>query len=71
MFSPEFSIPDGLADEIQLIWGMASEDPDDAFVRERIVPDGIVELVFHFGRPLLTYDAQGVGRVQEEAFAIS
>lgn len=71
MFYEEFPIPADLAEDVQLIWGMESESPEDAFARERIVPDGIVELVFHFAEPLVTYVAGGNAVRQDAAFAIS
>ena len=31
---------------------MESERSDDVFPRELIMPDGIVEIVFHYGNPM-------------------
>lgn len=59
-----------LADFIQLIWVMESEQPDDAYPRELIMPDGIVEIVFHHGDPFYTWQ-DGTRFLQPRSFAIS
>ena len=71
MHYQEFPTPAHLKDHIQLIWSMASETAEDRFARERILPDGIVELVFHFAGPFRTTRADGSSYIQESAFAIS
>ena len=71
MIHKEFETPASLGEFVQLLWGMASENSDDRFPRERIMPDGIVELVFHFAQPFRTYRADGTHYQQPQAFAIS
>jgi hypothetical protein len=44
-----------LADFIQLIWVLESEHDDDVYPRELIMPDGIVEIVFHYRDPFYTW----------------
>lgn len=70
MKNTEFPPDRDLADFIQLIWVLEAESPDDAFPRELIMPDGIVEIVFHLGDPFYTW--QGSNRfLQPQSFAIS
>lgn len=59
-----------LADHIQLVWAMESETEDDVFPREQIMPDGIVELVFHWGDPWHTFQ-DNRRFLQPRSFAIS
>jgi AraC-like DNA-binding protein len=70
MRSLEFQPDHDLADFIQLIWVLESEQPDDVFPRELIMPDGIVEIVFHYGDPLYTWQ-DGIRFLQPRSFAIS
>ena len=67
----EFQPCDRLAEFVQLIWVMASDVADERCPRERILPDGIVELVFHYAEPFITHRADGSSYVQSTAFAIS
>lgn len=67
----EFKARESLSDYIQLIWVMESESDDETYPRERIMPDGIVELVFHYRQPFVTYRADGSRYDQSSAFAIS
>ena len=41
-----------LRPHVQLIWCLELEHPDEFGPPERIAPDGIVELVFHYRRPM-------------------
>lgn len=59
-----------LADYIQLIWVLESESADDVFPRELIMPDGIVEIVFHYRDPYYTWQ-DGARFLQPRSFAIS
>ncbi|TND09619.1 MAG: AraC family transcriptional regulator [Bacteroidetes bacterium] len=59
-----------LADYIQLIWTLESETGDEVFPREQIMPDGIVEIIFHYADPFYTYQ-DGEKFLQPESFAIS
>jgi len=67
----EFSPPSVLADYVQLIWIGEGIKADGFDAKERILPDGIVELVFHYGDPYLTHSAIGNTREQPRSFAIS
>ncbi len=71
MHYDEFKPSHPLSEYVQLIWIMQSESPDDHYPRERILPDGIVEVVFHYGEPFITHRADGSSYVQSAAFAIS
>jgi AraC-like DNA-binding protein len=70
MKSIELQPDHDLADFIQLIWVLESEHPDDVFPREVIMPDGIVEIVFHYGDPFYTWQ-DGIRALQPNSFAIS
>ena len=59
-----------MAEYIQLIWAMESETEEDVFPREQIMPDGIVEIVFHWGDPWHTFQ-DNRRFVQPRSFAIS
>lgn len=66
----EFKPKESLENFIQLIWIAESEGENDFYPREKILPDGIVEIVFHFNEPFTTYyDKRGLK--QPQAFAIS
>lgn len=60
-----------LSDYIQLIWIAESEPSDDFYPKEKILPDGIVEIVFHFADPFNTYNTKGDKLKQPKGFAIS
>src|ERR1041384_5892770 len=47
----ELPVHDALAPYVRLVWAMESSDAAAFGSPERIVPDGVVELVFHFGVP--------------------
>jgi AraC-like DNA-binding protein len=70
MKSQEYQPDPDLADYIQLLWVLESEKADDVFPRELIMPDGIVEFVFHYGDPLYTWQ-DGTRVLQPQSFAIS
>ncbi len=71
MFHQEYAPRPELAEYVQLIWAMESESKTDSFPLEQILPDGIVELVFHFGDPFITHESDGTSYVQPASFAIS
>lgn len=56
---------------VQLVWMMESEHADDNAPKSLIVPDGIVEIVFHYGDPWITTVAGGESMVQPRSFAVS
>lgn len=67
----EYKPNDILSDYIQLIWIAESESKDDFYPKEKILPDGIVEIVFHFADPFITYNVKGEKLKQPKGFAIS
>jgi AraC-like DNA-binding protein len=66
----EFQPCSALADFIQLIWVMESEQPNEVWPRETIMPDGIVEIVFHYKDPWYTWQ-DGARFLQPPGFAVS
>jgi AraC-like DNA-binding protein len=54
-----------------LIWLAESESSTDNYPKEKILPDGIVEIVFHFADPFITYNFRGEKVKQPKGFAIS
>ncbi|MXX03033.1 MAG: helix-turn-helix transcriptional regulator [Gemmatimonadetes bacterium] len=71
MIYREFETHAVLAPYVQLVWMMESEHEDDHAPRSLIVPDGIVEIVFHYGDPWITTVAGGRRLVQPRSFAVS
>jgi len=71
MYYQEFSPPSFLADYVQIIWIQEDIKTNDFNTKERILPDGIVELVFHYGDPYLTHNSIGNTQEQPRSFAIS
>ena len=67
----EFKPKESLKKYIQLIWIAESEGEDDFYPKEKILPDGIVEIVFHFKEPFITYYDDRIKFKQPQAFAIS
>jgi hypothetical protein len=71
MFFREYQPHSDLVDYVQVIWTIESEDQTDHYAREQILPDGIVEVVFHYRDPFVTYESDGTSNVQPASFAIS
>jgi len=67
----EFKTVKSLANYIQLVWISESESPEDRFEKVKIMPDGLVEIVFHYYDPFITYLADGKSFIQPKGFAIS
>jgi AraC-like DNA-binding protein len=67
----EYKPNKSLSEYIQLIWIAESESADDLYPREKILPDGIVEIVFHFADPFVTYNIKGEKMKQPKGFAVS
>lgn len=67
----EYKPNDRLSEYIQLIWIAESESTTDYYPKEKILPDGIVEIVFHFADPFITYNAKGEKIKQPKGFAVS
>jgi AraC-like DNA-binding protein len=66
----EFQLNNSLTDYIQSIWGMESESDEDVYPRSLIMPDGIVEIIFHYDNPFYTWQ-DNKRFIQPEHFAIS
>lgn len=71
MIYREFETHAELTPFVQLVWMMESEHADDQAPKSLIVPDGIVEIVFHYGDPWITTVAGGKRMVQPLSFAVS
>ena len=50
---------------------MESESVEDYFPKEKILPDGIVEIVFHYEQPFITTNYNGKKIKQPKGFAVS
>lgn len=59
-----------LTDYIQTMWAMQSENDTDHYPKSQIMPDGIVEVIFHYGNSFYTYQ-DGKRFLQPDSFAIS
>jgi AraC-like DNA-binding protein len=55
---------------VKLIWSLESNRSICDAPRERILPDGCVELVFHFCDRFCTYFANGERRMQPQSFVV-
>ena len=66
----DYSISSPLSEYIQSIWALESENDEDIYPRSIIMPDGIVEIIFHYGTPFLTWQ-DGNELLQPANFAIS
>ncbi len=71
MFYREYQPHTDLAEFVQLIWTIESDEETDHFSKEQILPDGMVEVVFHYRDPFVTHQADGTSYVQPASFAIS
>ena len=67
----EFTPGQDLSPYVQLIWIMEAETPGEVCPREKILPDGIVEIVFHYREPFITYYQDGRKLKQPMGFAVS
>jgi len=59
-----------LAPFVKCVWSLESDGPIRDAPRERILPDGCVELVFHFHDPFRSHFANGESAVQPHSFAV-
>jgi len=66
----EYPIPALLTPFVKLIWSLESNRSICDAPRERILPDGCVELVFHFCDRFCTYFANGESRIQPQSFVV-
>jgi AraC-like DNA-binding protein len=71
MLYKEFQPLPELAEYIQLIWALEAEDDTEKYQRAQIMPDGIVEVIFHYGEPFITHQSDGNTFKQPQSFAIS
>jgi len=67
----EYKPTELLAKYIQLIWISESESSDDFYAKEKILPDGIVEIVFHFRGSFIIHNCNGEKIKQPKGFAVS
>jgi hypothetical protein len=56
---------------IRLIWTLEFDDPRSFGPPERILPDGIVEAIFHWGVPFTTAIGGAAAARQPQSFAIA
>jgi len=66
----EYPIRRALASFVKSIWSLESDGPVYDALPERILPDGCVELVFHFHDPFRTRFANGESTVQPQSFVV-
>jgi len=66
----EYPIQPRLASLVKCIWSLESDRAVSDVPRERILPDGCVELVFHFHDPFRTHFANGASAVQPRSFVV-
>jgi len=66
----EYPIRSALASFIKCIWSLESDGPVYHALPKRILPDGCVELVFHFHDPFRTHFASGKTTVQPQSFVV-
>jgi AraC-like DNA-binding protein len=65
----EYAIPSLLAPFVKSIWSMENSRTHDC-ARERILPDGCVELVMHFRDPFQNHLADGTTDLQPASFVV-
>lgn len=51
----EYHPAGSLGDHIQTIWSLESESDEETYPRSLIMPDGIVEVIFHYRDPFVCY----------------
>src|SRR4029453_4379114 len=66
----EYPIPIALTPFVKLIWSLECDRSIQGAGPERILPDGCVELVFHFGDPFYTAFANRECYAQPQAFLV-
>ncbi|MBS4041653.1 MAG: AraC family transcriptional regulator [Flavobacteriales bacterium] len=66
----EHQINEPLTEYIQTVWAMESKNDEDIYPRSLIMPDGIVEIIFHYETPFYTWQ-DGKKFLQPENFAVS
>lgn len=66
----EYHINEPLAEYVQTIWAMESENDEEVYPRSLIMPDGIIEIIFHYETPFYTWQNNNKF-LQPENFAVS
>jgi len=66
----EYPVSEPLSRYVQTIWAMQSENDEDIYPRSLIMPDGIVEIIFHYETPFYTWQ-RNTSFSQPENFAVS
>jgi AraC-like DNA-binding protein len=66
----EYPVHPSLAPFVKCIWSLESKDFINNAPRERILPDGCVELVFHFHQPFWSHSANGQASLQPRSFVV-
>jgi AraC-like DNA-binding protein len=66
----EYPIPPPLASLVKCIWSLENDQAIYDAPRQRILPDGCVELVFHFHDPFRTHFANGKTALQPRSFVV-
>lgn len=66
----DYPLKQPLSDYIQSMWALESENDEDVYPRSIIMPDGIVELIFHYEAPFSTHQGNH-SFIQPQNFAIS
>jgi Domain of unknown function (DUF6597) len=66
----EYAVDPALAPFVKSVWSLESDGRVCEPARERILPDGCVELVFHFNDPFRSYFANGDRAVQPRSFVV-
>ena len=66
----EYPIHPDVASFVKCIWSLESDQAIYDAAQERILPDGCVELVFHFHDPFCTHFANGESSVQPHSFVV-
>lgn len=64
----EYPIPEDLAPFVKCIWSLESDRAIQNASRERILPDGCVELVIHFEDPFRSHFPFGATALQPQSF---
>jgi len=67
----EFPVHPILAADVQLIWSLEATAGDGTGPPMTILPDGIVELIFHYAAPFLMQHGDGPAIVQPQTLAVS
>ena len=57
-----------LANDVKLYWSLESKDTDASHERERIFPDGCIELIFNYGDRFKKYDTEETFHIQPFSF---